>query len=104
VEDCLQKGLRKGGLLLIFAGVPPHSLASVDPNRIHYQEYVITGSSGHSIENMRQSVALISSGSFKVKPLISHRLSLDQVMEGIHLKERLEGLKHLIFMDGEEGV
>ncbi len=91
--------MRKGGLLLIFAGVPPHSVASLDPNRVHYQEYTVTGSSGHSIENMRQAVALIRSGSFRVKPIISHRLQLDQVIEGIEMKERLEGLKHLIVMD-----
>lgn len=99
VEDCLNKGLRKGGLLLIFAGVPPDSLARIDPNRIHYQEYTITGSSGHSVETMRQSIALIRSGSFRVHPLISHRLSLEQVVEGIHMKDRVEGLKHLIIMD-----
>jgi len=99
VEECLQKGLRKGGILLIFAGVPPDSLARIDPNRIHYQEYVITGSSGHSAETMRQSIALIRSGSFRVQPLISHRLSLERVVEGIHMKDRLEGLKHMISMD-----
>jgi L-iditol 2-dehydrogenase len=100
VEDALQGGgLRKGGLLVIFAGVPPHSMASVDPNRVHYQEYTITGSSGHSIENMRQSIALIHAGAFKVQPLISHRLGLEDVTEGIAMKERLEGLKHLIIVD-----
>ena len=99
VEDCLQGGLRKGGLLLIFAGVPPQSVARIDPNRIHYQEYVITGSSGHSIQNMRQSIALIHAGSFRVKPLISHRLPLAEVVAGIQMKERLQGLKHLIIMD-----
>ncbi|MDH7498798.1 MAG: alcohol dehydrogenase catalytic domain-containing protein [candidate division NC10 bacterium] len=99
VEDCLRQGLRKGGLLLIFAGVPPDSLTRIDPNRIHYQEFTITGSSGHSVETMRQSIALIRSGSFRVQPLISHRLSLEQVVEGIHMKDRQEGLKHLIFVD-----
>lgn len=86
-------------MLVIFAGVPPQSMASVDPNRVHYQEYTITGSSGHSIENMRQAIALIHSRSFQVQPLISHRLSLGKVTEGIAMKERLEGLKHLIIMD-----
>ena len=100
IEDALQGGgLKKGGLLLIFAGVPPESLARIDPNRVHYQEYTITGSSGHSIENMRQAVALIHSRSFRVNPLISHRLPLEQVIEGIQMKERLEGLKHLIILD-----
>jgi L-iditol 2-dehydrogenase len=100
IEDALQGGgLRKGGMLVIFAGVPPQSMASVDPNRVHYQEYTITGSSGHSIENMRQAIALIHSRSFQVQPLISHRLSLGKVTEGIAMKERLEGLKHLIIMD-----
>jgi hypothetical protein len=48
---------------------------------------------------MRQSIALIHAGSFRVKPLISHRLSLAEVVAGIQMKERLEGLKHLIIMD-----
>jgi len=100
IEDALQGGgLRKGGMLVIFAGVPPQSLASIDPNRVHYQEYTITGSSGHSIENMRQAIALIHSRSFQVQPLISHRLSLEEVTAGIAMKERLEGLKHLIIVD-----
>jgi len=31
-----------------------------------------------------------------VKPLITHRLSLDEVVRGISLKEKQEGIKHVI--------
>ena len=103
VEDALQEGgLRKGGVLLLFSGVPPGSFARIDPNRIHYQEFTITGSSGHSIENMRQALALMHSGSFRVGPLISHRLPLEEVIAGMRMKERLEGLKHLIIVEGRK--
>jgi len=102
IESCLEKGLKKGGLLLIFAGISPPSLARLDPNQIHYQEYTITGSSGHSIENMRQAIALIQSGAFEVKPIISHCLPLDQVVEGIRMKERLEGIKHMLIVGERE--
>jgi threonine dehydrogenase-like Zn-dependent dehydrogenase len=47
---------------------------------------------------MRQAIALIHSRSFQVQTLISHRLSLEEVAAGIAMKERLEGLKHLIII------
>ncbi|OGL42582.1 MAG: hypothetical protein A2W05_02565 [Candidatus Schekmanbacteria bacterium RBG_16_38_10] len=91
--------IKKGGVLIIFAGFSPDSKTTIDLNTVHYREISILGSSGHSVKELREAIFLMRDKKLNVNPLITHRFSIDEVVEGIKLKEEQKGIKHIIIMD-----
>ncbi len=77
---------RYGGTVLLF-GVPPQE------GRVTFEAFPIFRkgltilSSFTSVRNSIQAVRLLASGSIDVTPLISHRLSLDELGKGLELME-----------------
>ena len=51
------------------------------------------GANGSSPEHNKRALAMIADGSVNVADLITHRLPLDQVLEGIGVVSRGEGIK-----------
>ncbi len=88
--------LRKGGRLLLFAGYPPGTELPFDLAAIHYGEYQVLGSSGHSARDMRKAVELMSDGQFNARPLITHHFPVESICAGLEMKENFVGLKHVI--------
>jgi L-iditol 2-dehydrogenase len=92
------RALRKGGILNIFAGSPPDSHFSCDPNLVHYGELILTGSSGHTAGHMRRAVDLMSRGVIPAKRLITHRFQLEDIVDALDARKALAGLKHVVVM------
>ncbi len=63
--------LAPGGRLNIFAGIYPKDQVHLDPNQIHYGEWIITGSADSTPENMHRALTLIESGQVQTEALIS---------------------------------
>jgi 2-desacetyl-2-hydroxyethyl bacteriochlorophyllide A dehydrogenase len=73
----------KTGRISIFTSYEqPHQL-SLDANRVHRHELLITGSTARTELDFLQAVRLLSYEKIAVKPLISALISLDAVEEGI---------------------
>ncbi len=51
--------LAPGGRLNIFAGIYPKDQIHLDPNLIHYGEFVITGSADSTPKNMNKALEFI---------------------------------------------
>ncbi|MDP3879589.1 MAG: zinc-dependent dehydrogenase [Dehalococcoidales bacterium] len=82
--DIIEKYLpmvRNGGVFNIFGGAPRGSSLTIDPRWLHYGEIVLTGTFGSSLPDFQQALRLISSGQVDVLPLISHRVSLENLLE-----------------------
>lgn len=94
--------LAPGGRFNIFAGIYPKDPISVDPNMIHYGEYILTGSSDSTPGNMHQALSLIESGQVKTETLISHIVPLEEVGRGIGIVKNRQGLKVMIKAGGEK--
>jgi L-iditol 2-dehydrogenase len=96
-EESLQL-VRKAGTVLFFAGIHGFGVpsSSINPNLIHYGEVDIRGSFDKTPEEFRCALKLIGLGTVKVKPLVSHMLPLDRVMEGLNMAEGKSGLKIMI--------
>lgn len=97
--EAINQGLnmvKDGGSLVIFGGVPPNTIMSIDPNIIHYSEINITGSIDSTLMEFKKALELISIGKIKVKSLVSHIISLDKLMHGFELMGRGESLKILV--------
>jgi L-iditol 2-dehydrogenase len=84
IEDA-QTIIRRGGRVLLFAQTVPGEMVSVDASRICMEEKNLIGSYSASIELQEQAARLIFTRKVNVSKLISHRLALELLPEGIHL-------------------
>lgn len=85
-----------GGVVNIFAGTHPPTSISVDPNRIHYSELVLTGSWDYTPHLFTTSIDLIDTKRIDVRSLISHVLPLDDIGAGFEIAAQRRGLKVVI--------
>ncbi len=85
--------VRKGGAVNAFAGFSKGSLASIDPNLIHYGELKVTGASNASRASHKKALRLIGEGLIDVKSLHTHTFALDDVIEGIEFAQKGDGIK-----------
>ncbi len=95
--------LAPGGRLNIFAGIYPRDELRLDPNLIHYGEFILTGSADSTPQNMAQALRLIETGQVNTETLISHLLPLSEVGRGFELVADTAGLKIMIEVNGEAG-
>jgi L-iditol 2-dehydrogenase len=83
-----------GGRVSFFGGLPKDNpVIALDSNVVHYRELMIRGANGSSPEHNKRALAMIADGSVHVDDLITHRLPLDQVIDGIGVVSRGEGIK-----------
>jgi L-iditol 2-dehydrogenase len=88
------KMLARRGRLSLFGGLPKDaSTITIDSNLVHYRELTIVGVNGSTPDHNKQALGLIASGAVPVLDLITHRLPLDQVLEGIEIVARGEAIK-----------
>jgi L-iditol 2-dehydrogenase len=92
-EQGLQMLARRGRLSL-FGGLPRDAPnITVDANLVHYRELTLVGVNGSTPAQNKQALELIASGAVPVADLITHRLRLDQVLEGIEIVARGDAIK-----------
>jgi L-iditol 2-dehydrogenase len=84
VEDA-QAIVRRGGRVLLFAQTVPGEMIPVDASRICVEEKKLIGSYSASVELQEKAAHLIFTRKINVARLISHRLALELLPEGIHL-------------------
>jgi L-iditol 2-dehydrogenase len=90
-----------GGRLNIFAGVYPKDPISIDPNLIHYNELVITGSADHTPVDYAESLNLIERGLINVEALVSDVVPLRDLQHGLELVQSQQGLKVIVDVNPE---
>ncbi len=95
--------LAPGGRLNIFAGIYPKDQLHIDPNLIHYGEFVITGSADSTPINMDKALELIETGIVKTETLISHMLPLEELGKGFEIVNKRQGLKIMLDVNSSLG-
>jgi len=92
-EDALKMAAPRGRVSF-FGGLPKdRPTITCDSNIVHYREVSIVGANGSSPNHNKQALELIASGAVPVADLITHRLPLEQAIEGIHTVTRGEAIK-----------
>lgn len=82
------------GRISFFGGLPKdRPTITLDSNLVHYKELTIVGANGSSPEHNRKALAMIADGSVPVADLITHRLPLEDVVEGIDVVRSGAGIK-----------
>lgn len=95
-EESLRMVASRGNVNF-FGGLPKDNpYIKFNSNLPHYKEFSVVGTHGSSPQHNRLALSLIADGRIKAKELITHRLPLDKVLEGIGITERGEGLKVVI--------
>jgi L-iditol 2-dehydrogenase len=92
-----EQGLRmlaRGGRISLFGGLPKDApTITVDANLVHYRELRILGVNGSSPAHNRRALELIASGAVPVADLVTHRLPLERLLDGLALVARGEAIK-----------
>jgi L-iditol 2-dehydrogenase len=92
-EQGLQMLARRGRLSL-FGGLPKDApTITVDANLVHYRELTLVGVNGSTPAHNKRALELIASQDVPVTDLITHRLPLDRVLDGIEIVARGEAIK-----------
>ncbi|MEV4384103.1 zinc-dependent dehydrogenase, partial [Streptosporangium sp. NPDC049644] len=92
-EQALRMAARQGRISF-FGGLPKDNpIIGCDSNLVHYRELTIVGANGSSPAHNARALGLIADGSVPVSDLITHRLPLAEVLEGIDIVSRGEAIK-----------
>ena len=87
---------RKGGMINLFASLPKGaSEIKIDARLIHYRELFVSGASDSSPYHVDLAIKLLDKG-FISENIITHRLAIEDFMEGLMLMKNEKGLKVLI--------
>ena len=82
------------GRISLFGGLPKDKpTITLDSNLVHYRELTIWGANGSSPAHNKQALAHIADGSVPVADLITHRLPLDQIRDGLDVVRNGTGIK-----------
>ncbi len=83
VMKALESGigaLAKGGRLLVYARMfPKGQTIAIDPNLLHDNEIVLTGTISQSAEDFQQAAEMISSSAIDMGPIISATYPFEQI-------------------------
>ena len=92
-EQALQMAARSGRISF-FGGLPKDApVIACDSNLVHYRELTIVGANGSSPDHNARALDLIASGAVPVADLITHRLPLADVLDGIGIVARGSAIK-----------
>lgn len=76
-----------GGRISLFAGYSKGEMAEMDVNAIHYRELTVTGAFGQSRQDFDRAFDMVASGQLDLKPMITHRFALDDIVEALAVAE-----------------
>lgn len=82
------------GKVSVFSGLAKEdSVTGIDVNQLHYWERSIIGSYGCRSADCREALALLASRSIDAEWLITKRLALERIIEGLAYVEARRGMK-----------
>ncbi len=91
------KYARKGGAISLFASMPKDAAdITLDSRAIHYGELRIVGASDSRPEHVATAVRLLCEGRISVEPIVTHRVPLDALLDGISLMKEKRSLKVMV--------
>ncbi len=85
------------GRINLFGGLPKDDhVVHLDANALHYKEFFLGGASSSLPEGNREALRLLAERIIDPDLLISHRFSLDDIVEGFGAVARREAIKVVI--------
>ncbi len=92
---------RKGGAISLFASLPQGEAdITLDSRAIHYRELRIVGASDSRPEHVAEAIELMARGRIDLRGIVTHRLALARIDEGLELMKRKQCLKVMVYPRG----
>jgi L-iditol 2-dehydrogenase len=91
-----------GGTLLLFSPMAPDKHWNFSPSRLYFHEISITSSYSCGPRETREALELIASGELEVDDLVSHRIALEGIDDGMARTAAAQGdwLKAIVYPHG----
>jgi L-iditol 2-dehydrogenase len=91
--------VRRQGLIGLFGGFPPQSVMDMDPNIIHYNELILTGSQNATIDQYRRTLELLPRLD-DLRQIVTHSFTIEDAPKAYESRLERDGLKsEVIFPD-----
>ena len=91
---------RKGGTVSLFASLPREEAdITLDSRAIHYGELRIVGASDSRPEHVQRALDILSRGLIDVGSIVTHRLPLECIHQGLQLMAEKRSLKVMMYPD-----
>ncbi|HEY1509605.1 MAG TPA: alcohol dehydrogenase catalytic domain-containing protein [Solirubrobacteraceae bacterium] len=88
--------LAPGGTLCLYAPPAPDAPPPLDGTALFLRELTVTASYSAGPQDMRDALELIASGQIDPRPLVSHRLGLEETGRALELQRSGEALKVVV--------
>ncbi len=85
--------VRRGGEALMFGGCGAGTIVDLDAERVHYDEITLKGGFHYTSDSVRRAWDLICSDTLALEPLITERMSLDELPQALERVRRREAVK-----------
>ena len=93
--------VRKGGTISLFASLPKDAADIVlDSRAIHYGELRIVGASDSRPEHISMALQLAAEGKIEPETIVTQRVPLEDLWEGLNLMKEKQCLKVLVYPRG----
>lgn len=98
VQQEALKYARMGGTISLFASLSPGSSEiAVDTRTLHYGELRLVGSSDSRAEHVHRAVAFMEAGMVEADKIVTHRVLLEDIHQGLEYMKRKECLKVVVY-------
>ena len=87
----------------IFAGFPKGERVPFDPNFVHYNEIVLSGSQNASTDQYRRTIQLLGSVAH-IDEVVTNRYDIEHAPEAYSSRLAMDGLKSLVEFAGVDAV
>lgn len=87
------------GRINVFAGLGDQARPAIDVNALHYQEQIITGTTGASVRDYADVRELAASPSVDLSPVITDRFTLDEIEAAMRQSGSGSGMKSVVLFD-----
>ncbi len=85
--------------IVLFGMFPKEASMSIDPNKIHYSELQVMGSSSRTPLDFHMAVKAISAGIVDVKSMVSKVVSLDDIHSALSETPSVETMRVVVSLD-----
>lgn len=90
--------VRRGGTINFFAGLPNPSRLTIDPNRVHYDQIKLVGTSGFSPKHFARALEALQRNAAAFQSLLTRTVSLDGIEQALWESARYEGMKTVVLL------
>jgi L-iditol 2-dehydrogenase len=90
--------VRKGGTVSLFASLPKNAPdITLNSRVVHYGELRVVGASDSRPEHVVKAIQLMADGKIVTDPIVTHRISLENIHAGLDLMRDKKSLKVLVY-------